>query len=119
MSKSWQQVEKIFHAALEQDPNEQSRFVAEACGGNDELRAEVESLLQHDKEAGQFLASSPAARTDPALIGSTLGVYRIVSEIGGGGMGEVYLAQDPRLDRHVALKVLSREGSPAPHQRER
>ncbi len=71
-----------------------------SCGGDDELRAEVQALLAHEPPA-----APPAAEGTPTRIGS----YEILDELGRGGMGIVYLAKDTRLDRTIAIKVLSKE----------
>jgi eukaryotic-like serine/threonine-protein kinase len=124
----WAQVGGIYHDALELDAGERAAFLDRVCGGDAELRREVESLLAADAEAGGFIAGhavSDAARmmaggqpasllsSSPSLItsleGRKLGHYRVISLIGAGGMGEVYLARDLRLERKVALKVLSSE----------
>ncbi len=113
----WQQIEKLYHAALECAPDERAAFLAEACAGDEALRHEVESLLAAHDQAGSFIESPPndvAAEMfadEPARPGDlqTLGQYQILWQIGAGGMGEVYLARDTRLDRQVALKLLPAE----------
>jgi serine/threonine protein kinase len=110
----FQQVETIFQAALKRDPANRVSFLDGACLDDDELRSEVESLLAAHDEAGSFIhlpaveiaAELMADEQSDALINHTLGQYKIIAKIGAGGMGEVYLAQDMRLGRKVALKVL-------------
>ncbi|HEX9639384.1 MAG TPA: protein kinase [Acidobacteriota bacterium] len=110
----WQQVDRVFAAALERGPEDRGAFLAQACAGDEELRREVESLLAHDPAEG-FLerpVSGAAARlileTTPRLVaGQSVGPYVIEKSIGAGGMGEIYLAHDRRLNRHVALKLLA------------
>jgi eukaryotic-like serine/threonine-protein kinase len=111
----WQEVERLYHAALERGEEERAAFLTGACGGDEELRREVESLLEHEAEAEHFIdspaleaaaklmAREPAAALDP---GQTVNQYEIVSALGAGGMGEVYLAKDTRLQRRVAIKML-------------
>jgi len=113
-SERWQKVKEIFQAALNRAPAEREVFVSDACGGDEELRKEVESLMSSDGRSGTFL-DSPAYEAAAEMIvdgksglkqGGTLGSYQILSFISRGGMGEVYLAHDPRLSRNVALKIL-------------
>jgi serine/threonine-protein kinase len=110
----WQQVDKLFHAALERAPEERLAFLAEACAGDESLRKQVEDLVAGHEAAGSFIESPAievAARSvandqDESAVGLTIGHYQIVSTLGVGGMGEVYLAQDSSLGRQIALKLL-------------
>ena len=106
----WSEVEKLYHAALEREPAERMAFLNYTCT-DEQLRREVESLLEHQQEGDQLL-ENPPWQSRPALsIGMRLGPYEIVSAIGAGGMGEVYQALDTRLDRKVAIKVSAKQFS--------
>jgi len=120
----WRRVELICDEALARDGLDRSRFLDSACGWDEALRREIESLLDADRDAGGFL-ENPAAdilERQPdgrALVGRQLGPYRIESLIGAGGMGEVYAAHDTRLDRRVAVKVLPSHFADRPESRQR
>jgi serine/threonine protein kinase/Tol biopolymer transport system component len=93
---------------------ERKAFLDEACGGDEALRREVESLLAARDRAGDYFATPAmdvaagllAEENYPSLAGQSLSHYQVLSLIGAGGMGEVYLAEDTRLRRKVALKLL-------------
>ncbi len=113
-SEHWQHVKGVLHSALEREPAERAAFLKEACAGDEPLRKEVEALLVSYDRAGSFFempAMKVAAQTlvddhADSLVGRTAGPYKILSQLGAGGMGEVYLAQDTRLGRKIALKLL-------------
>jgi eukaryotic-like serine/threonine-protein kinase len=120
----------IFDVAVARPERERAGFVADACQDDPELREEVESLLAAHKEADGFLSSVPplpnetqvdaTESSSPTMIpGTRLGVFEIESFVGAGGMGEVYKARDTRLDRSVAIKVLSPAAAADPNARAR
>jgi Tol biopolymer transport system component len=111
----WQQVDAVFQEAQARAPKDRLRFLAEACNGDASLRREVEQLLVAFESAGSFLekpvgenfAGEGNVTRGPTLVaGQRLAHYEIVSQLGAGGMGEVYLANDLSLDRPVAIKIL-------------
>jgi eukaryotic-like serine/threonine-protein kinase len=110
----WQQVDRLFHATLECEPARRREFLDVQCHGDETLRFEVESLISSHEVAESFI-EAPAADVaaemfsaqQPSLApGKRIGNYRIKHLIGSGGMGEVYLADDTRLHRKIALKLL-------------
>src|SRR6187397_778192 len=110
----WTTVKRIHQSALDLDPSERAAFVNESCGSDEALRREVESLLTYASEAESFLErlavdiapTPPGESHEATLVGRTISRYQVESLLGAGGMGEVYLARDPRLDRAIALKIL-------------
>ena len=113
----WQKVKEIFQSALERAPDERSAFLESACRGDESLHKEVESLIASHEKDGSFI-DSPAYEAATELLteqqvelapGQAFGSFEIVSLLGEGGMGQVYLALDHRLGRKVALKLLPSE----------
>src|SRR2546427_1518649 len=116
----WQKITEVFEAALERLSGDRSGFLDDACSGDKELRAEVESLLSEQKGAGSFIANPALDSKDPRIVvGTRLGPYEIVSHLGAGGMGEVYKAKDTRLGRTIAIKILPSHMSANPDLRAR
>jgi len=117
----WATIEKLYHEALAQDTADRGRFLADACAGDEALRRDVRSLLEHDGSAA-FLSTPAVVQvghvipTDSSLIGKAIGPYAISARIGAGGMGEVYRARDQKLGRDVAIKILSKDFTSDPER---
>jgi eukaryotic-like serine/threonine-protein kinase len=120
----WNKIESIFHKALDAEEGRRGAVLEESCVGDEDLRREVEFLLAQHENAGSFIeppafddeASTDRKRPVPLaaqpranLAGSLFGQYRIVEEIGVGGMGVVYKAEDTKLGRPAALKFLPQD----------
>jgi serine/threonine protein kinase len=113
----WKQIEKLYDAALELDADRRASFLDQVCEGDEELRREVASLLASEGQAGSFLAAPAvevmargvAAEGVSSPIGRRIGRYQVLSLLGAGGMGEIYLAEDMQLGRKVAIKLLPAE----------
>jgi TolB-like protein/Tfp pilus assembly protein PilF len=117
----WRQLSDVFDAALDRAPAERAAFLACACADDPDLRSEVERLLASHERAGR-LGETPAFRINPTPpppllpVGAQLGRYAITGFLGAGGMGEVYRARDPQLDREVGIKILSGQTAAAGDQ---
>jgi len=112
--QDWEKLKDIFHAAVALPPNERAAYLDNTCHGDLSLRAAVQSLLKSHEETGNFV-DTPAYQAAAEMLidsaqlkaGSTVAHYRILSLLGQGGMGKVYLAEDTKLHRKVSLKFLS------------
>src|SRR4029434_7215128 len=116
--EQWRKIREIFDAASDRPAGERAEFVAHACADDEETRRRVEAMLAADArdnlimdrpawEAGGSLMASLARAEDTQIFsGEEIGVYRLMEEVGRGGMGTVYLAYDTRLKRKAALKIL-------------
>jgi Tol biopolymer transport system component len=108
-AERWRQVDTILKKALEREPSDRIPFLDDACESDPSLRKEVEALIAAYEQAGSFLEAPLLDRASGATRPQTLGHYELKSLLGSGGMGDVYLAEDKRLGRRVAIKLLPAE----------
>jgi serine/threonine protein kinase len=113
MSQSTPNLRSIFGEALDREPRERAAYLDGACGGNATLRSSVEALLAAHDAAGGFLPphDSPGEATEAARVreapGALIGSYKLLEQIGEGGFGVVFMAEQERpMRRKVALKVI-------------
>jgi len=114
----WKQVEAVFEQAIELPTDQRPAFLQSRCGGDEELRREAQSLLDSHARAGSFIEqrslfiSGDGIDEHAATVtcGQLIGTYRVVREIGRGGMGAVYLAEraDEQYQKRVAIKLIKR-----------
>ena len=117
---NWQEIKRIFSAALELPANDRPAFLDHQCGADDDMRSNLESLLAAEEEAGEFivapalveagLADDDGDAAEVSFAGRRIGAYEIVRELGRGGMGAVFLATraDAEFDKQVAIKIVKR-----------
>lgn len=117
-SERWQKVRGLFDAVVELSPQNRERFLDKSCGTDKELRRDVENLLASYNDAESFMEQAAVVEVAGIIIernnleaGKSFGHYEIIKQIGAGGMGEVYLAKDRKLDRQVAVKILNEKFS--------
>jgi serine/threonine protein kinase len=120
------QIEQLYHSTLARPDGERAAFLSEACGADESLRLEVESLIAEREHLSDFL-ETPAferglqllAEQHGSFVGRRIGRYEVLSLIGEGGMGEVYLARDTSLKRNVAIKSLQPSETASPEMNRR
>ena len=124
----WQHIKEIFYAALERPPAERESFIDSVCSSDEETRREVSRLISAHLETDEFLAvpafdvaAKPLASINRENLtqGESIRHYTVIRAVGTGGMGEVYRAKDTRLNRVIAIKVLSSRISDNVELRER
>jgi eukaryotic-like serine/threonine-protein kinase len=117
-NERWARMKELFEAAADLDPNERTALLDKECGGDEALRAEIESLLKSDEQTDAFI-EEPAFtiprdlfpdHVEEPVAGRKFGAYQLIREIGRGGLGAVYLAAraDDEYRKQVAIKVIRR-----------
>jgi len=113
-AQKWGRIKELFNSALEREPNERTAFLREACGADDALRGEVESLLSSYNQPHSFIENPASESTLDASAetptGRRIGSYQVIREIGSGGMAVVYLAvrADDQYRKRVAIKLVKK-----------
>ena len=116
-AEKWAKVKALFDEVVQLEPHERGQFLDRSCGSDSEMRRDIDNLLVSSENSDSFL-EQPAANQVASLIlepklrvraGDAFAHYKIVRQIGAGGMGEVYLAEDEKLDRKVAVKILNEQ----------
>ena len=114
----WTRVKELLEGALRRAPAERDGFLEQSCGADDDLRRELQTLIAAHEDADGFLEDPVAlsTRAAPTLVGRRLGPYRVLAELGAGGMGTVYRAvrEDDTFKREVALKLVRSGAATAP-----
>lgn len=114
-SERWHKVKNLLDEVLQREPFERTAYLKEVCNGDEALRTDVETFLNLHDDSSDFMGKPAVAQLAETIVGSKeklktgrqVNHYEIINLIGAGGMGEVYLAQDIKLHRRVALKLLS------------
>ena len=117
-SDRWQKINDLFHEAVNYEADERAVFLADACGDDKDLLADIERLLKSHERVGEFIQPRHLAQImelvpdldAPPLEGHRFGTYKVLRELGRGGMGAVYLAEraDDQFEKHVAIKIIKR-----------
>jgi eukaryotic-like serine/threonine-protein kinase len=119
--EKWQEISRIFNSALEKTPVDRKNFIAKVCGDDENLRREIENLLNAHESEDSFIDAEISTEISSLDLkkGDMLASFEIEKLLGKGGMGEVYLARDTRLNRSVALKILPPANASDPNANKR